>query len=96
METTENMDKLPITIKHSDAKNNPEVLEMLVQMPSVYIYSDEQCHQAYWRPNGSGYTNRIGAVGIFTGEDAWKKTKHCGDEKHIEYEEVRDIQEWQK
>ena len=81
--------KKPVTIKLNEAKEDPKVLEQLMDLPAVYIYSDEVCHQAYWREGGSGYTNRIGAnVGMWTGQEAWEKTMHCGQEKFIEFEEV--------
>jgi hypothetical protein len=55
----------------------------------VRIYSDE--HGAYWRPNGSGYTIRVNAAGIYTLADATARTAHCGPEKRIEFEPVLPI-----
>lgn len=53
----------------------------------VYIYSHE--HEAYWRPNGAGYTKRLtDGVGIFDFSRAWELTKHCSAEKGIEFEKV--------
>lgn len=75
-------------IKHCDAKAHPNILNTLLAMPAVYIFSDEQSHQCYWRGGGNGYTNRICSAGVYTGEAAWKATSHCGPEKYIEYEEV--------
>ena len=76
----------PATVKLSDVKNIMEEEARLLSIDAVYIWSDE--HNAYWRHGGSGYTCRIGGAGIFSSEDALKKTKHCGDEKQIEFEEV--------
>lgn len=54
----------------------------------VYIWSHE--HGAYWRVNASGYTTRItNGVGVFDFQDAYNRTKHCGLEKGIEFEEVQ-------
>lgn len=55
----------------------------------VRIWSDE--HGAYWRPNGSGYTHRASAAGIYTLADATARTSHCGPEKRIEFEPVTGI-----
>ena len=49
----------------------------------VYIWSRE--HGAYWRPEGSGYTDDKAQAGVFGFEDAFERTKHCGREKLIEY-----------
>ena len=81
--------KQPKIIKAYQVVESEEKLAELKAMPQVYIFSDEVSHQAYWREGGSGYTNRIGGnPGIFTGEDAWERTRHCAVDKCIEYEEV--------
>jgi hypothetical protein len=49
----------------------------------VRIWSRE--HQMYWRPNAQGYTGEPSAAGVYDFEDAYKRTKHCGPEKMIEY-----------
>jgi len=80
--------RTPIIITLNQAKKDPKKLTKLKAMPAVYIYSDEMCHQAYWRVGCSGYTNRIGGnIGIFTGEEAYNKTRHNGEAKFIEFEE---------
>jgi len=76
-------------IKLSDAKKDESVRKELCDIPAVYIYSDEVGHQAYWRPGGSGYCNRVAGIGVFTGLEAWNKTNHCGDDKYIEFEEAQ-------
>ncbi len=52
----------------------------------VYIWSGE--HGAWWRPECSGYTDAICAAGVYTMEYAWAKTRHCGREKKITYQEA--------
>lgn len=54
----------------------------------VKIYSQE--HEAYWRPNFSGYTTFSEAAGVYTFEEAWKNSNHCGPEKGIRYEIVEE------
>jgi len=50
----------------------------------VRIYSRE--HHAWWRANGSGYAEDIADAGIYTFQDAWGRSSHCGPEKQIEYD----------
>jgi len=50
------------------------------------IWSGE--HNAYWRPDGAGYSTRIRDAGRYTLEDAKKRTNHCGPEKKIEIEPI--------
>lgn len=50
------------------------------------IWSGE--HNAYWRPDGAGYTTRIRDAGRYSLEDAKKRTNHCGPEKRIEIEPI--------
>jgi len=52
----------------------------------VYIWSRE--HRMYWRPGAAGYTKDTAAAGVYDFEDAYKRTKHCGPEKMIEYHRV--------
>lgn len=73
-------------IRLNDIKNEPNLLGELLSIPLVHIFSDE--HSAYWRSGGSGYTVHIPSAGVFTGRDAYERTKHCGKEKFIEYEEA--------
>jgi hypothetical protein len=79
----------PEVIKLEWAKEDELIKDRLLSMPSVYIWSGE--HNAYWRPNSSGYTVRIGAVGVYSGEEAFQKTSHCDPSKMIEFEEVCDL-----
>lgn len=74
--------------------NNPEAVEVIQaeMRPDdlVWIWSDE--HDAYWRPEGAGYTRRAGAAGVFTYREAKSLTSHCGPEKRIEIEPVPRLQ----
>lgn len=47
----------------------------------VFIWSCE--HMAWWRPERSGYTIHIEAAGVYSFEEAWSATFHCGPEKKI-------------
>ena len=49
----------------------------------VYIFSCE--HNAYWRPNRSGYSTDKRGAGIYPFAEAWAATSHCGPEKQIHY-----------
>jgi len=53
----------------------------------VYIWSGQW--GSYWRPNRAGYTYNKSDAGIYTLDDAYDASGHCGPEKHIEYEFVR-------
>lgn len=52
----------------------------------VRIYSYE--HSAYWGPNRSGYYNDGLKAGVYTFDDAYEATNHCGPEKGITYRAV--------
>jgi hypothetical protein len=54
----------------------------------VRIWSGEW--QAWWRPKSCGYTNDITQAGIYTFQEAWATSAHCGPEKRIIYEIVED------
>lgn len=49
----------------------------------VHIWSDQW--GSYWRPDGSGYTRNINEAGIYTLDDAIRRSGHCGPEKQIVY-----------
>lgn len=46
--------------------------------------------QSWWRPEGNGYTNLLVEAGVYTFEDAWRRSSHCGPEKRISYVVVSD------
>ena len=47
----------------------------------VLIFAGQ--HRTFWRANGSGYTYDVDQAGVYTLEDAYKRTRHCGSEKEI-------------
>lgn len=49
----------------------------------VRIWSSER--NAWWRPKAQGYTGDYQQAGIYTFDDAWARTAHCGPEKQISY-----------
>jgi len=49
-----------------------------------FIWSDE--HNAYWRPNGCGYTIRVSAVGIYSRAEFDRIASGCGPEKRLKFE----------
>lgn len=49
----------------------------------VLIFSDQW--GAYWRSGRAGYTYKKEDAGIYTFEDAFDATCHCGPEKFIYY-----------
>jgi|KBSMisStaDraftv2_1062788.scaffolds.fasta_scaffold03115_13 hypothetical protein len=51
---------------------------------AVFIWSGE--HRLWWRPHYAGYTSKIEEAGIYTFEDAFAHTRHCGPEKKIVFE----------
>ena len=55
----------------------------------VFIWSHE--HNAYWRAEGKGYTVRMtgGGPGVFDFNNAFERTRHCGPEKGVEFEEIK-------
>ena len=66
-----------LTLEH--VKKFPDKIK---RFKSVHIWSDQW--SAWWRDGGSGYTDDIQA-GIFTPEEAYGITCHCGKEKRIIY-----------
>lgn len=69
-----------------------ETLERLKRWPSlakkfdqkfVHIVSDEW--GAFWGPNGRGYTDDKQKAGLYSFDEAFSRTKHCGSEKRIRY-----------
>lgn len=53
---------------------------------TVLIWSDE--HRAWWRPDRCGYTTIRDRAGVYSFDDAWDATHHCGPEKRIVFEVV--------
>ena len=63
-------------------KDNPSLLESMGN-PMCRIYSAEWGY--YWRPKGAGYGSQSEA-GMYSFQNAYMTTKHCGPEKQIWYE----------
>jgi hypothetical protein len=51
---------------------------------NVYIIAADGA-PCYWRPDGCGYTGCVRKAGIYTFEDAYNRTSHCGPEKRVGY-----------
>lgn len=49
----------------------------------VFVWSQE--HNAFWRPDASGYTMAEAEAGVYDFADAYERTEHCGPEKKISY-----------
>ena len=52
-------------------------------LDKVLIWTDE--HGAYWRENGGGYTWDKFEAGIYEIKDAYRRTKHCSEDKLIKF-----------
>ena len=73
----------------------PRALKRLLDNPAfeplrghrVKIYSTE--HRAYWGPDWSGYFDSRFA-GVYSFEEAYRRTSYCGPEKGIHYELVEE------
>lgn len=78
--------QLPVRVsarlRLEDLKGDASKLEPFLK-ETVLIFSRE--HGAFWRPNGSGYTQEMVDAGRYGFEDAWGRSSHCGPEKGIEY-----------
>ena len=53
------------------------------ELDKVLIWTDE--HGAYWRENGGGYTWDKLEAGIYDIKDAYRRTKHCSEDKLIKF-----------
>lgn len=49
----------------------------------VRIWSRE--HGAYWRYPAAGYTTLVEEAGVYSLGEAWRRTRHCGPEKGVEF-----------
>lgn len=57
---------------------------LLKSDPPCRIWSNE--HLAWWRANAAGYTTQEIDAGVYTFQDAWKRTSHCDVTKGIVFE----------
>jgi hypothetical protein len=71
-------------------KDGSETVERLKRWPSLaekfkgkFVYIVSAQWGAYWRQNGSGYTDEKQNAGLYSIEDALRHTRHCGPEKRI-------------
>lgn len=73
-------------------KDGTETLERIKRWPTladkfngkfVFIRSDQW--GAFWGPNNSGYTDDKQKAGIYSFNDAFNATRHCGSEKGISF-----------
>jgi hypothetical protein len=68
------------------AKQSPDLQQLIASAPTVRIWTEQW--RAWWRGNGSGYTDDAAQAGRYPGSDAWARSKHAGPEKGIVYELV--------
>ena len=72
------MNKTNYQLTQQHLLKNPE---KLAKFNKVIIWSGQW--EAWWRKNGSGYTDNIKLAGIFSISEAWKRVNHCGPENRI-------------
>ena len=58
-------------------------LKLRLMKTQVMIRSRE--HNAFWRVGGCGYTKHAWDAGVYSFQDAFDATCHCGKEKGIEF-----------
>lgn len=64
---------------------------LLTRFPRVRIYSAE--HGAWWRDTGQGYTLDPCESAVWDVRAAFKRTRHCGPEKRIQFVGADNTQE---
>lgn len=67
----------------TDIKRDPTQGQSLAGQ-NVYIISNDGA-PCYWKPYFCGYSGCIRKAGIYTFEEAYEATKHCGPEKKVGY-----------
>jgi hypothetical protein len=69
-------------VNQSRIKNRKKELDsFLKENKKVLIKGDLY----WWRKDSKGYTDNILEAGIYTAQEAWKTSGHCGPEKRIFY-----------
>jgi hypothetical protein len=53
---------------------------------TVRIWSQQW--KSWWRPEAQGYTRDPGQAWVLPFEEAFRRTRHCGPEKGIEFQAV--------
>lgn len=71
------------TLKDLESLVDYKELTQRIPNVSVLIYSQE--HGMFWCAEASGYTRSRENAGIYTFQDAWACTHHCGPEKGIAF-----------
>lgn len=67
-----------VTLEWIKSKSGQKYLEKNLNKP-VFIRSSN----GIWRKNKMGYTDYPECYGVYTLNEAWEATRHCGDEKSV-------------
>lgn len=81
------MRKVVATHSHDDVFSNKK-LQASLEGKKVLIWSSE--HGEYWRSSGAGYTISAQEAGVYTFEDAYKRTADFSAQKKIIFAVVED------
>ena len=71
-----------LTLKAVQQGRAPRMFEKFKEC-KVLIWSAQW--RAWWRAESSGYTSDPTSAGVYDFDDAYRRTRHCGPEKRIEY-----------
>jgi hypothetical protein len=71
-------------ISLEEAKESEGRRNQLLQASKVRIWSGQW--MAWWRPDASGYADEPDRAGIYSGANAWERSKHAGPEKRLAYD----------
>lgn len=84
------MTMIQLSIIQRIRRKSPDKIAAFIQRHGekrVRIYSGQW--GAFWRENRSGYTFKKEEAGVYSIEDAFDATCHCGPEKFIKYDFIR-------
>lgn len=82
---------IPLEPLNRVRRMNPAAVERYMKhhgLKVVHIYSAE--HGAYWRRGNAGYTQDTGEAALYRLAVAFDITCHCGPEKRIYYQLLKD------